>query len=219
MYGLLRRIAGLGLVVVAAGGVAGAAPAPREVVAPVAVPRAAPVARPVPAPVDPARAIVYQRGYEPGSGRRVLVERWVMAGTAFRERVTVDGKPLTDRSDGREVDYSRGVWRLGTGRGLDGDCARTPTELEAGLVNGSVTVSGPGVAIGGAPTTVVRHHGPPVVDVWVSALTRRAVRCQVAEPGAVPFDLVWLPATAANLAQLVAVIPDGFVTDSTQAVT
>jgi hypothetical protein len=32
----------------------------------------------------------------------------------------------------------------------------------------------------------------------------------------VTFDLVWLPATEANLAQLTAVVPDGFTTVMTE---
>jgi hypothetical protein len=140
----------------------------------------------------------------------VLVERWLMAGTAFRERITVDGRLLSDRSDGREVDYTRGEYRTVSGGGFDDNCSRTLPELDAGLANGSITVSGPGASVGGDTTTVVRHRGTPVVDLWVSTTTHRAVRCRVDQPGAVTFDLVWLPATEANLAQLVAVIPDGF---------
>lgn len=207
----MRRIAGLVLALAAAGGVVSFAPAPDVVAGPVVgVPLPLPPARPIPLPLDPAHAIVYQRGYEPGSGRSVLVERWVLAGTAFRERVTVDGRPLSDRSDGREVDYRRGEWRAGPVGGLDDDCSRTLPEIDAGLADGTITVSGAGVPVGGSETTVVRHHGTPVVDLWVSTTTHRAVRCRVAEPNAVTFDLVWLPATDASLAQLVAVIPDGF---------
>lgn len=202
---------GLGLALAAAGGVFSFVPASHVAAGPVvAVPGPLPPARPIPLPLDPAHAIAYQRGYEPGPGRSTLVERWVMAGTAFRERVTVDGRLLSDRSDGREVDYLRGEWRAVPGGGLDDDCSRTLPEIDAGLANGTITVSGPGVPVGGSETTVVRHHGAPVVDLWVSATTHRAVRCRVDDPSAVTFDLVWLPATEANLAQLVAVIPDGF---------
>jgi hypothetical protein len=52
--------------------------------------------------------------------------------------------------------------------------------------------------------------GKPVVDVWVNAGSDRPVRCRLATRDAVTFDLVWLPATEANLAQLTAVVPDGF---------
>lgn len=211
MFAWVRRIAGLGLVLAAAGGVVTFAQASEVMAGPaVAVPRPSPSARPIPMPVDPAHAIVYQRGYQPSSGRRVRVERWVMAGTAFRERTTVDGALLADRSDGREVDYRRGEWRADPARGLDRDCARSPEEIEAGLADGTVTVSGPGEPIRGQETTVLRHHGELVVDLWVSTATHRPVRCRVVGRDAITFDLVWLPATDVNLAQLVAVIPDGF---------
>lgn len=211
MFVWVRRIASLGLVLAAAGGVVGYVYTPEGVVGPaVAVPRPLPPARPILMPVDPAHAIVYQRGYEPRSGRRVLVERWVMAGVAFRERVTVDGALVADRSDGREVDYRRGEWRAGPVRGLDDDCARLPEEIQAGLADGKVSVSGPGAAMAGHETTVMRHHGKPAVDLWVDAATQRAVRCRLAERDTITFDLVWLPATDANLAQLEAVVPDGF---------
>jgi hypothetical protein len=207
----VRRIVGLALTLAAAGGVFSFVPAPHVVAGPViAVPGPLPPARPIPLPLDPAHAIVYQRGYEPGPGRSVLVERWLMAGTAFRERVTVDGRLLSDRSDGREVDYLKGEWRVVPGGGLDDNCSRAQPEIDAGLANGTMTVSGPGVPVGGHETTVVRLHGTLVVDMWVSTTTHRAVRCRVDMPGTVTFDLVWLPATEANLAQLVAVIPDGF---------
>lgn len=207
----LRRVTGLVLVLAATGGVVSFASSPHRAIVPaVAVPRPLPPARPIVLPEDPAYAIVYQRGYETRSAGRVLVERWVLAGAAFRERVTVDGVLLADRSDGVEVDYVRGVWRAGSARGLADDCARSPAAIEAGLADGTVTESGPGVPVGGVPTIVLRHHGKPVVDVWVNPETRRAVRCRVAERDAVTFDLVWLPATESNLAQLVAVIPDGF---------
>jgi hypothetical protein len=207
----LRRIVGLVLALAATGGIVSFTASPRTAVTPVvAVPRPVPPARPVPLPSDPEHAIVYQRGYETGAGGRVLVERWVLAGAAFRERVTVDGVLLTDRSDGIGVDYVRRAWHAGPVRGLDDDCARSSGVLEVGRADGTVTVSGPGVAVGGHPTTVLRHHGKPAVDVWVNLDTNRAVRCRVADPGAVVFDLVWLPATDANLTQLVAVIPDGF---------
>ena len=201
---------GLALALAAAGGVFSFAPVPHVAGPVVAIPASLPTARPVPLPLDPAHAIVYQRGYEPGRSQNVLVERWLMAGTAFRERITVDGRLLSDRSDGLEVDYLRREWRIVPGGGFDDNCSRTLPELDAGLANGTITVSGPGAAVGGDETTVVRHHGTPVVDVWVNTTTHRAVRCRVDQPGAVTFDLVWLPATEANLAQLVAVIPDGF---------
>jgi hypothetical protein len=211
VFVLVRRIASLALVLAAAGGVVGYVQTQEVVAGPaVAVPRSLPPARPIPMPVDPAHAIVYQRGYEPRSGQRVLVERWVMAGAAFRERVTVDGALVADRSDGREVDYQRGEWRAGPVRGLDDDCARAPEKVQAGLADGKVTVSGPGAPKAGHETTVLRHHGTPVVDLWVDTATQRPVRCRVAERDAITFDLVWLPATDANLAQLEAVVPDGF---------
>jgi hypothetical protein len=176
----------------------------------VAAPRPLPSARPVPLPADPASAVVYQRGYEPRGDQLVLIERWVLPGAAFRERVTADGVLLTDRSDGREVDYGRRTWRAGSTRGLDGDCARTPEQIEAGLADSTVTVLGPGEPVGGQQTTVLRDKGKPVVDLWVITDSHRAVRCRVAERGAATFDLMWLPATDANLAQLLAVIPDEF---------
>jgi hypothetical protein len=211
VFAWVRRIAGLVLVLAAVGGVFGFVRAPEGVAGPaVAAPAPSPTARPLVMPVDPAHAIVYQRGYEPRSRERVLVERWVMAGAAFRERVTVDGVLASDRSDGREVDYRHGEWRAGPVHGLDDDCARTLEEVQTGLGNGTVTVSGPGVAIAGQETTVLRHHGTPVVDLWVNAATQRPVRCRVAERDAITFDLVWLPATDTNLALLEAVVPDGF---------
>ena len=211
MFVLVRRIAGLVLVLAAAGGVVGYVPMPEVVAGPaVAVPRPLTPARPILMSVDPAYAIVYQRGHESRLGKRVLVERWVMAGAAFRERVTVDGALVADRSDGRQVDYRRGEWRAGPVRGLDDDCARTPEEVQAGLADGKVTVSGAGAPMAGHETTVMRHHGTPVVDLWVDAATQRPVRCRVAERDAITFNLVWLPATDANLAQLEAVVPDGF---------
>lgn len=207
----LRRVAGLVLVLAATGGVVSFASSPHRAIVPaVAVPRPVPPARPIVLPADPAHAIVYQRGYERRSAGRVLVERWVLAGVAFRERVTVDGVLLADRSDGVEVDYVRRGWRAGSVRGFGDDCARSSAVIETGLADGTVTVSGPGVPVGGHPTIVLRQRGKPVVDVWVNPETHRAVRCRVAEPDAVTFDLVWLPATEANLAQLTAVIPDGF---------
>lgn len=206
----VRRIAGVALALAAAGGVFSFAPVPHAPEPVVAVPASLQPARPVPVPLDPAHAIVYQRGYEPGPAHNVLVERWLMGGTAFRERVTVDGRLLSDRSDGREVDYLRGEWRTVPGGGFDDNCSRTLPELDAGFANGTITVSGPGVPVGGDETTVVRHRGTTVVDLWVSTTTHRAVRCRVDEPGSVTFDLVWLPATEANLVQLVAVIPDDF---------
>ena len=206
----LRRVAGLVLVLAATGGVVSFASSPHRAITPtVAVPRPLPPARPTLLPSEGSYAIVYQRGYETRSAGRVLVERWVLTGAAFRERVTVDGVLVADRSDGIEVDYVRGVWRAGSGRGLDDDCGRSAAALDAGLADGTVTVSGPGVSVGG-PTIVLRQHGKPVVDVWVNPETHRAVRCRVVERDAVTFDLVWLPATEANLAQLAAVIPDGF---------
>jgi len=45
-----------------------------------------------------------------------------------------------------------------------------------------------------------------------SGAGRRPVRCGVAAPEAVTSNLVWLPATEVNLAQLVAVVPDEFKT-------
>ncbi|MFL6122461.1 hypothetical protein, partial [Actinophytocola sp.] len=88
----LRRTAGLVLALAAAGGVVGFADAPHEEVASaLAVPRPVPAPHPLPAPRDPEYAIAYQRGYSDRAGGRVLVERWVLAGTAFRERVTVNG--------------------------------------------------------------------------------------------------------------------------------
>lgn len=207
----LRRTAGLVLALAATGGVVSFTASPHTAITPVvAVPGPVPPARPVPLPSDPEHAIVYQRGFETGAAGRVLVERWVLAGAAFRERVTVDGVLLADRSDGIEVDYVRRAWRAGPVRGLADDCARSSAAIEAGRADGTVTVSGPGVEVGGHPTVVLRHHGKPAVDVWVNPDTNRAVRCRVAESGAVLFDLVWLPATDANLAQLVAVVPDGF---------
>lgn len=176
----------------------------------VAVPRPLPAPRPVPLPADPANAIVYQRGYESRENGRVLIERWVLPGAAFRERTTLDGVLLADRSDGREVDYGRRVWRAAADRRLEGDCVRTPAHVEAGLADGTVTVFRQGVLVGGEEMTVLRDHGSPVVDLWVTPGTSRAVRCRVAEWHAVTFDLMWLPATEANLAQLVAVIPDDF---------
>lgn len=184
-------------------------------VAAVAVPRPLLPAHPLTQQDDPAHAIVYMRGYDRRSGHRVLVERWYLPGTAFRERVTVDGRPLTDRSDGVDVDYGRGVWRSGPVHGLQDNCARTPVQLEAGLADGSVTVSGPGVPVLGQPTTTVRQRGKPAMRMWVQPDTHRAVRCRADEPDAITFDLFWLPSTGANLRQLVAVVPDGFraVTD------
>jgi hypothetical protein len=200
------------LALAAAGGVASFTPSPDGVVRAVAAPRALPAPRPVPAPRDPADAIVYQRGYRARGAERVLVERWVLAGVAFRERVTVDGVLLADRSDGIEVDYVRREWRAGPVRGLSDDCARTSPALESGLADGTVTESGAGVPVGGHPTTVFRWRGKPMVDLWVNVTTRSPVRCRVAARHAVTFDLVWLPVTEANLAQLVAVVPDGFTT-------
>lgn len=214
MFVWVRRVAGLVFVLAAAGGVFGYAQEQVVVGPAVAVPRPLPPARPLLMPVDPAHAIVYQRGYEPRSGQRVLVERWVMAGAAFRERVTVDGVLASDRSDGREIDYRRGSWHAGTVRGLDDDCARTLDEVQAGLADGTVTESGPGAPAGGYETTVLRHHGKPVVDLWVNTATQRPVRCRIAERDAITFDLVWLPATDVNLAQLEAVVPDGFTAAS-----
>jgi hypothetical protein len=207
----LRRTAGLVLALAAAGGVVSfAAPPHRDVTTALAVPRPVPAPRPVLAPRDPEYAIAYQRGYAERAGGRVLVERWVLAGTAFRERVTAAGVLLSDRSDGIEVDYGRREWRVGPVRGLTGDCARTGEEITSGLAAGTVTESGPGVPVRGAATTVFRHHGKPAVDVWVNTTTHSPVRCRVVTRHAVVFDLVWLPATDANLAQLVAVVPDGF---------
>jgi hypothetical protein len=202
----LRRTAGLVLAVAAAGGVVSFAPSPHATARAVAVPLAVPAPRPVLAPRDPADTIVYQRGYETSGEKRVLVERWVLAGTAFRERITVDGVLLADRSDGIEVDYVRREWRAGPVRGLSGDCARTYAEL----TDGSATELGAGVPVGGGPTTVFRDHGRHVVDVWVNTTTHRPVRCRVVARPTVMFDLVWLSATEVNLAQLVAVVPDGF---------
>jgi hypothetical protein len=214
----LRRIAVLGVVLAATGAVVSFVPTPEgdvEVVAAVAVPRPLPPALPLPRLADPAHAIVYMRGYDWRSGRRTLVERWYLPGTAFRERRTVAGRPLTDRSDGVDVDYARGMWRSGPVPGLTGNCARTPARLESGLADGSVTVSGPGEPLLGEPTIMLRQRGKPAVDVWVYPGTHRAVRCRVDELDAVTFDLFWLPATDTNLRQLMAVVPDGFsvVTD------
>lgn len=207
----MRRVTGLLLVLAAAGGVVSFAPVREVVVAPVvAPPRPVPPSVPVPLPVDPAHAIVYQRGYETRDGRRALVERWVLAGTAFRERTIVDGVIAQDRGNGYEVDHGRGEWRAGAARGLDGDCARTPEEVRAGLADGTATESGTGVPIAGHETMVVRHHGTPAVDLWLHADTGRPLRCRVVEPDSTMFDLVWLPPTEANLAQLVVMIPDGF---------
>jgi hypothetical protein len=204
------------LALAAAGGVVGFTPSPDTVVEAVAAPRRLPAPRPVPAPRDPADAIVYQRGYTRHGADRVLVERWVLAGVAFRERVTVDGVLLADRSDGIEVDYVRREWRAGPVRGLPDDCARTYPELERGLADGTVIEAGAGVPVGDHPTTVFRQRGKPTVDLWVNTTTRSPVRCRVAVRHAVTFDLVWLPATETNLAQLVAVVPDGFTTVVTE---
>ena len=208
----LKRTAGLVLALAATGGVASFTPSPDGVVVAVAEPLPLPAPRPVPAPRDPADGIVYERGYKAHGADRVLVERWVLAGVAFRERVTVDGALLADRSDGIEVDYVRREWRAGPVRGLSDDCAPTYPELERGLADGTVTESGAGVPVGGYPTTVFRRRGTPMVDVWVNMTTRSPVRCRGAARHAVTFDLVWLPATEANLAQLTAVVPDGFTT-------
>lgn len=202
---------GLVLVLAAAGGVVSFAAPPHGNIAPaLAVPRPVPAPRPTPAPRDPAFAIAYERGYAARAGNRVLVERWVLAGAAFRERITVDGVLLADRSDGIQVDYARREWRTGPVRGLSGDCARTSEEIVAGIAAGTVTESGPGVPIRDNPTTVFRHHGKPAVDVWVNTGTYRPVRCRTVTRDASPFDLLWLPATEPNMAQLVAVVPDGF---------
>ncbi|MFL6119003.1 hypothetical protein, partial [Actinophytocola sp.] len=117
-----------------------------------------------------------------------------------------------DRSDGIAVDYARREWRSGPVRGLTDDCARSAEDIAAGRTAGTVTESGPGVPVAGGATTVFRDHGKPTVDVWVNTATQRPVRCRVATRHAVTFDLVWLPASDANMAQLVAVVPDGFRT-------
>jgi hypothetical protein len=210
----LRRIAGLGIALAAAGAVVSFAPAPRPVVAHmVAVPRPSPV--PLPVTGDPAYAIAYQRGHEPGPRRHVLVERWVMAGRVVRERVTVDGRLFADRSAGRDVDYPRREWRTGSPHGLDSPCARPPGEVTAGLADGSITISGAGTRVAGVETIVVRQHGRSPMDLWVTPEGHRVVRCRAVAPEAVTFDVVWLPATDVSLAQLAAVVPDDFtmVTD------
>ncbi|TDV53568.1 hypothetical protein [Actinophytocola oryzae] len=215
MLSWLRRIAGLGIALAAAGAVVSFVPSIQVGGGSgLAVPRPLPAPLPILVTRDPAYAIAYQRGYEPDSSPRVLVERWVTEAGVVRERVTVDRRLHADRSAGREVDYTRGEWRHGP-RVLHGDCVLTPGEVEAGFADGSVTVSGPGEPVAGGETTVLRRHTAPPVDLWVRTNTHRVVRCRAAEPEAITFDVMWLRVTDVSLAQLVAVIPDGFdlVTD------
>lgn len=154
-------------------------------------------------------------------GQPALNERWLASdGTAFRFRVTIDGKPVVDLSRDRVsdvfVDYRTGTYRVFPGvepNPPQYDDVWTPKEIQESLRNGTLTVVGPGDPIQGKPTILLhREAGKAEVplDLWVDAQTYLPVRWQWVQNNSTPFDVTYLPPTPENVAALTTVIPEDF---------
>ncbi|GGN13793.1 hypothetical protein GCM10011609_63000 [Lentzea pudingi] len=149
-------------------------------------------------------------------GQRGLSERWHAAdGSAFRYRVSVDGRTVVDlsRSAAGDVfaDHRTRTFRSRPGES-PADEVWTPERIQKAIAAGTVTVDGPEV-IGGKDTvrlTVAAAKAEPGLRMWVDASTYLPVRWVWEQDGARAFDVTWLPPTPENLAQLRTQIPAGF---------
>jgi hypothetical protein len=154
-------------------------------------------------------------------GEEALNERWLAAdGSAFRYRVTIDGDPVVDLSHDRVsdifVDYRTGTYRVFPGMEPNPpqyDDVWTPKEIRDALKDGTLTVTGPGEPINGKATILLHRDAgkaQPPMDLWIDAKTYLPVRWQWEQENSTPFDVVYLPPTPENRAQLTTVIPEGF---------
>ncbi|MGW6937092.1 hypothetical protein ACWGE0_44080 [Lentzea sp. NPDC054927] len=156
-----------------------------------------------------------EKYFEPGE--RGLSERWHAAdGSAFRYRATVDGRTIVDLSRSAAgdvfVDHRTRTYRARPGETPD-DEVWTPEKIQKAIEDGRITVTGPGEAINGTQTVrlhVAARKPEPALEMWVDATTYLPMRWLLAQDGATPFDVTWLPPTPENLAQLRTQIPDGF---------
>jgi hypothetical protein len=154
-------------------------------------------------------------------GQPALYERWLASdGTAFRFRVTIDGKPVVDLSRDTVsdvfVDYRTRTYRSFPGvepRTPEYDDVWTPAEIQQSLKDGTLTVVGEGDPVNDRPTIQLYRDARKAevpMNLWVDAETYLPVRWLWEQENSTAFDVTYLPPTPENLASLTTVIPPGF---------
>lgn len=158
-------------------------------------------------------------------GQPALYERWLASdGTAFRFRVTIDGKPVVDLSRDTVsdvfVDYRTRTYRSFPGvepSAPEYDDVWTPAEIQQSLKDGTLTVTGAGDPVNNRPTILLhRDEGKAEapLNLWVDAETYLPVRWQWEQENSTAFDVTYLPPTPENRAQLTTVIPPDFTKEN-----